>query len=187
MCNQFAEIANQNAPHRAAYNLIYEALMNVYPTELKRPDKKVYVSRISSSDDKSELTKRIIDEKKLQDYFVSIGYETHYRENLEEVDLIEDILYFRDVKTIAGISGAGLTNALFMQPGGNVIEISTPQITATKYDNAGFPEKHIRARHLFHPVLSFEKNHMFYQVPIHNKNAEEAINKLKNMGVEQLT
>lgn len=186
-CNHFAEIANQNPPFRPAYDLIYDTLMDLYPTELKEPWKKVYVSRLGSASDKDESTKRISDEKKLQDYFVSMGYEIHFRPNLDNQNLLEDILYFRDVKTIAGISGAGLTNALFMPRGGNVIEIAVPQITGTNNENSGFPETHIRARHLFHPVLAFEKGHIFYQVPIYNKNAEEAIIKLKKIGVDKLT
>lgn len=186
LSNNFSEISNQEQPYRAAYNLIYDRLLSIYPSKLISPDKKVYVSRIGYPDQGNtictELEKRIDDELKLIEHFIQNGYEIHYRGKLGESSIIEDIIYFRDVKTIAGLSGAGLVNAIFMPPGGNLIEIAVPILSAFGGEDDLFPERYIQARHLFHPATAFEKGHMMYQVPIKSKSAEEAISKIKDIG-----
>jgi hypothetical protein len=67
---------------------------------------------------------RMPNEDLLEEYFASIGYEVIYSEELKkDKSLIE---YFSSVKVLAGVSGGGLSNSIFMQPGSILLEITTP-------------------------------------------------------------
>jgi capsular polysaccharide biosynthesis protein len=159
------------------HNKIYDVFLKNYPTEVANPEKMVYVSRRNASID------RIDDERKIESFFESLGFEIFFRGNFGEQNLIEDIKYFRDVRVIAGLSGAGLTNSIFMPPGGLVIEISVPQITHVPEEHDLFPEIRCTARHLFHPASSFIKDHTHIQISVNDNSADTAINKIKRLGI----
>jgi len=177
--NEYYNISPMREPSVAMHNKIYNVLVGSYPTEIVEPKKMVYVSRRNASID------RIDDEKKIESFFENLGFEILFRGNFGEKDLVEDIKYFREVKVIAGLSGAGLTNSIFMPPGGLVIEISVPQIThvENQKEHDLFPEIRVTARHLFHPASSFIKDHTHIQIPVNDNSAETAINKIKRLGI----
>jgi Glycosyltransferase 61 len=62
------------------------------------------------------------DEKELEDFFRSEGYEIVYA---EDYGLIDQIKLFSEAKTIASVSGAGLFNLLWGNENTKVIEIMT--------------------------------------------------------------
>lgn len=62
------------------------------------------------------------DEKKLEDFFRSNGYEIIYA---EDYGLVEQIKMFSEAKTIASVSGAGLFNLLWCNEQTKGIEIMT--------------------------------------------------------------
>jgi len=177
--NEYYNISPMRETSKAMYNKIYEVFLKNYPTEIVKPEKMIYVSRRNASID------RIDDEKKIESFFENLGFEILFRGNFGEKDLVEDIKYFREVKVIAGLSGAGLTNSIFMPPGGLVIEISVPQIThvENQEEHDLFPEIRVTARHLFHPASSFIKDHTHIQIPVNDNSAETAINKIKRLGI----
>ena len=63
-------------PTYPAHNLIYETLLKHYPSDIKPPEKKVYVSRIGGG------IKRIDNEKIIEDFFVNQGFEIFNRKFL---------------------------------------------------------------------------------------------------------
>lgn len=100
------------------------------------PTRKLYISRKRTRTyflwDDQELKpgspyqndRRIYDEEQLEDYFAALGYEILYAEQFSDVR--EQIELFYSAKSIISASGSGLTNSIFMQPGSNVLEITTP-------------------------------------------------------------
>jgi hypothetical protein len=62
------------------------------------------------------------DEKELEDFFRSEGYEIVYA---EDYGLIDQIKLFSEAKTIASVSGAGLFNLLWSNQNTKIIEIMT--------------------------------------------------------------
>jgi hypothetical protein len=177
LINDYYRVNTKRHPTYPAHNLIYETLLKHYPSDIKPPEKKVYVSRINTK------IKRIDDEKIIEDFFASKGFEIFNKLDFGKSDILEDIKYFRDVKVIAGISGAGLVNAVFMQPGNLLIEIAVPLITHIPGKEDHYPYEHDSARHLFHPLSAFIKNHMLIQVPVNDNSAKNAVDKINNLGI----
>jgi capsular polysaccharide biosynthesis protein len=175
--NNYYYVGQQSEPSIAMHNIIYETLLKAYPSVLSNPEKMVYVSRRLSGQ------KRIDDCKKLENFFESLGFEIILRDQILDTDIVEEIKYFRDVKVIAGLSGAGLINSMFMQPGGTVIEIAVPQFTPIPRFEKVFPDIHLKARHLFTPPAAFIKNHNYIQIPVNDNSADNAINKLNSLGI----
>lgn len=69
---------------------------------------------------------RVDDESLIEQFFIDLGFEIVYPEDFLTFE--DQINYFNSVKTIASLTSAGLANALFMQKGGNMIELSTPLV-----------------------------------------------------------
>lgn len=65
------------------------------------------------------------DEKRLEDFLKSEGYEIVYA---EDYGLIDQIKLFSEAKTIASVSGAGLFNLLWSNQNTKVIEIMTNRL-----------------------------------------------------------
>lgn len=78
------------------------------------PSKKLYVSRARAS------RRKVLNETELTALLREHGFEIVEAEGLTLRDQIE---LFAQCKTLIGIHGAGLTNCLFMPPGGNVVEL----------------------------------------------------------------
>ena len=100
------------------------------------PHRKIYISRRKTRSyflwENQELKPgspyrsdhRIHEEDVLEDYFSSLGYEIMYAEHFSDVR--DQINTFYSAKSLISPSGSGLTNSIFMQPGTNVLEITTP-------------------------------------------------------------
>jgi hypothetical protein len=124
------------------------------------PNKKVYVSRkkvyfkddlfLFADKDKSNFAFnddiRLDNDKKMEDYFSSLGFEIVYPEDFDSME--SQIHFFSEVKTIASVSGSGLVNCLFMPNGGKVIELSAPILTDgiemvhSNFHSLTFPKQH---------------------------------------------
>lgn len=88
--------------------------------ESKKPGKKkIYISR-----GKAQFRK-IVNEKELITLLRDNGFEILYG---EDFSLAEQIDIFSSCQTLLGIHGAGLTNCLFMHPGGNVVELRKNEV-----------------------------------------------------------
>ena len=99
------------------------------------PEDKIYISRAKTRPrvfpESDLINNQLIhdDERVSQEYilektFRDLGFKIIYLEEIESFE--EQLSIMIKAKVIAGVSGAGLSNQLFMKPGGIVIEIATP-------------------------------------------------------------
>ncbi|WP_310621073.1 glycosyltransferase family 61 protein [Flexibacterium corallicola] len=90
--------------YRAAYEL----------SALQKPFRKIYVCRQDAK------IRQVLNEQKLIDLLGSYGFEVVTPGNLSHK---EQVKVFSEAKIVVGVHGAGLTNLMFTQPEGHVIEI----------------------------------------------------------------
>lgn len=165
------------------------------------PYKKIYVSRKKSEQQKEILSrgkllsgendkmqddskirhiglvyKRIDDEEKMEQFFVSHGFEIVYAEDFNN-NFINQINYFSKAKLLVGISGAGLTNAIFMKNGGHVVELSTSHFF--KEPNAIYNEIS-ETEHDFYKILSRMKNLFYHAIPNNNMSSDDVLEQISN-------
>ncbi len=154
----------------------------------KKPDKKVYVGRkkvtrtkteyqMFGNTDKSNLLftddKRLDNEEIMEKFFQSLGFEIIYPEDFGSFE--DQIKYFSTVKVLAGVTSAGLINAIFMPRGGTVLELSTPLLAIGR-----------EAVHHFYREISFLKQHTFISITNFRKS-QYIINSIKkNKGLVNL-
>jgi hypothetical protein len=99
------------------------------------------------------------DEKELEDFFRSEGYEIVYA---EDYGLIDQIKLFSEAKTIASVAGAGLFNLLWGNEDTKVLEIMTNPLYRYHFKEFG---EHVRVNYI--------------QIDSRNDSIKETIAKLK--------
>ena len=113
---------------------LYE-ISKPYQSDLE-PHRKVYCSRKKTKyqrgkailgDKKQEDLPykddvRLDDETKLEEYFISKGFEVVYPEDFD--NLYDQIRFFSSVHTLISVTSAALMNMCFMKPGTAVIELT---------------------------------------------------------------
>lgn len=120
---------------------------------------------------------RIDDERKLEAYLESVGVEIVVPEDFQSFD--DQIKYFNEVKTVMSLTSSGLTNAIFMQPGGNVLEFVTPLIAGT-HPVVGTDLSHAEeAMHNLYNLISFFKNHTYVGIQNKSRQVDELIANLE--------
>jgi hypothetical protein len=147
-------------------NLVYEFFKKKVTNPEVEPHKNVFVSR-SLVGDKDDVEaeglsylndRRIDDHIALENYFAALGYDVIHAEKFTSFQ--EQLDYFYSAKTIVGITGSGLTNAVFMQPGGMMVEIVTPLIVPIAFPGQ---LKDITAPFFVQEIHNFYKNLAYYQ------------------------
>ncbi|QWC57956.1 DUF563 domain-containing protein [Erythrobacter sp. 3-20A1M] len=78
------------------------------------PSRKIYVSRARSR------SRYVINEEEVTSSLIKKGFEVVYA---EELSFRDQVILFNQSRVLVSIHGAGLSNALFMQPGSSVIEL----------------------------------------------------------------
>lgn len=156
---------------------IEESAQDLYLNQ--KPDKKVYVSRKKVLRSKSEefLFRNVdrntlmyqddnrLDEPELMDeFFRKMGFQIVYPEDFK---IFEDqVRFFSTVKTLAGVTGSGLLNSIFMPRGGLVLEMSTPLLGNGRED-----------LHPFYREISFCKEHTYISMT-NSRNSKHMIDKI---------
>jgi hypothetical protein len=123
---------------------------------------------------------RIDDEKKIEEYFLSLGFEIVYPDEFKTFE--EQMQFFYNVDTVASLTSSGLTNACFMKPGSTVIEICTPLISFSEIGN-GVTDSGSKGQeelHHFYNVISTIMDHNHISIQNTNRSAEEVISKIEN-------
>lgn len=174
---------------------IYEFFGPYVKDTEQKPFRNVYVSRRRQDesyrkhkifDEKTGFSYdglRIDDEVALEKTFVDLGFEVVYPEDFNGFD--EQVNFFYSVKTIASLTSSGLTNAVFMQPGGTMIEIVSPVI-AKPISPDGVADPLQKGIHNFYKDISFLKEHTYIAIQNPNfkfedvRNTIESNEKLKN-------
>lgn len=124
---------------------------------------------------------RMDNHEALETYFADMGYDIIHSEKFSSFQ--EQLDYFYSVKTLASITGSGLTNATFMQPGGTVFEIVTPLVVSVP-----FPDRpkditspfYVQEIHNFYKNLAYYQNHVFAAVQNPNRDIDEFKKTLKD-------
>lgn len=136
----------------------------------------VYIKNGSYRDDA-----RMNDEWKIQQYFLDAGYEVIMtKQEFEAGGIAEQIRFMSEVAVLASISSSGLTNMLFMQPGGKVVELAAEVVVPS---HTG-PDGLVRTKQSVPPYyqLSFGMGHTHVMVPT-NRDPDVAIERLKKVEV----
>lgn len=165
--------------------------------EKNKTKKKVYLSRKNFSNrDLSFLLKgrlpyendnRIDDEKRLEEYFSSLGFEIVYPEEFQTFE--EQMHFFYNVDVVASLTSSGLTNACFMKPGSTVVEICTPLISFTRVGNGVTDAGSVGQEelHHFYNVISTMMDHNHISIQNNNRSSEEVISKIeKNKNLKNM-
>jgi capsular polysaccharide biosynthesis protein len=98
---------------------VYNYFINKYNITEEKPNKKIYISRKKIN----SVENRIDDEESLEVFFIKNGFKIVYPEEI--LTFKEQFKLFNSCSVLAGITGSGLTNLLFMQQHQIVIEIIT--------------------------------------------------------------
>lgn len=156
--------------------LAYEKLQVYLTNRNVTPFRKIYISR-KIRDTQVPVgvypDERISDHESMEKIFSDAGFEIAYPETFKRFE--DQLQYFYEAKVIAGISGSGLTNSLFMQPGQTVIEIVSP-LSVPHFDEG------IRSDlHHFYKELSFLKNHLLINIPNNDLGIEALLENTKNV------
>jgi len=170
-------------------NLIYEFLKPKVTNPDTKPTKNVFVSRgaMEPRDDVeaeglSFLNDcRMDDHKALENYFASLGYDIIHAEKFNSFQ--EQLDYFYSVKNIVSITGSGLTNAAFMQPGGSMFEIVTPLVVSVPPPDAPKDITNpffVQEIHNFYKNLAYYQDHTFACVQNPTRSFEEFKQKIKS-------
>lgn len=113
---------------------------------------------------------RIDDEIALEKVFLDLGFEVVYPEDFSGFD--EQVNFFNSVKTIVSLTSSGLTNGVFMQPGGTMVELVSPVI-ANPIAPDGEQESLQKGIHNFYKDIAFLKNHTFLAIQNPNFKVSE--------------
>jgi hypothetical protein len=172
--NNFRIIHYDLEPIRKA-SVVYEFFKERVSNPKAKPTRKVFISRalttgreydaptLSCSNDN-----RIDDHQKLDAMFASMGYEIVTTENLSSFQ--EQLDLFHETKVVASITGSGLANAAFMQPGQTLIEIITPLVVPVGVPGRAKDKTdpyYTQELHNFYKNLAFYKDHTYFG--IHNE------------------
>jgi hypothetical protein len=128
------------------------------------PYRKVYLSRGSGPDTPGS---RIDNEKKLMEYFTSIGFE--HTDQTHFADINDQIKFFYETKIVCGLTGSGLANILFMKDFQTVIEL----VSLMEFPGQNDTEPIKEEIHDFYKLIAFDKKHTLINIPNANKKHED--------------
>jgi hypothetical protein len=123
---------------------------------------------------------RLDNEEKLEEFFISQGFEVICPEDFQSLE--DQINYFYEVKTIVSITGGGLTNMVFMQNGGNVIELMTTLITNQSIGSKA-PSGLEEGQHHFYHSIAFRKNFSYFGIPNLDAKYDTLITRIEQDGI----
>lgn len=197
LINNFYHLVN---PTNAVFlaNSLFEISKEYIKDTNILPSKKVYLSRskigdrsynngnIQSLENIQNVPflhdNRIYNEKIIEDFFEQNGFEIVVPENFSSFE--EQINYFYSVKTLVSVTSSGITNSIFMQNGGNVIEFITPLLIHfwdKINDDGTFNYTHLQSeQHHFYHAISYIKDHNYIGIPNKTRNPEDLINRMLN-------
>jgi hypothetical protein len=171
----FAGDVDVYASHIAKASRLYKKYANVEQVE---PYRRVYLSRrnIMPRDMhhlpdglSTKVDHRLLDESVLENFFSKAGFEIVCPED-DFDSMASQIKYFNSVKTLASITSSGISNSMFMQPGGTILEIQTPFIGES--DSPGTGQESL---HLLYGPMSYILNNIYVSIPNNDKLSKTII------------
>jgi hypothetical protein len=163
-------------------NLIHEFFKKRVTDSTVEPTKNVLVSRgaigVRPPYDAEGLShksdERMDDHEALETYFADLGYDIVHAEKFSSFQ--QQLDYFYSVKTLVSLTGSGLTNAAFMQPGGIMFEIVTPLVVSVPFPDIAkdlTDPFYVQEIHNFYKNLAYYQNHTFACVQNPSRSVEE--------------
>lgn len=180
-------IKGSNHLDHNASNSVFNYFLPFIKDKDIKPSKNVYISRsyinqikkkfygdgLNSRLSRQEYS-RIKNEDSLENYFVEHGFEIVIPENFETFE--DQLNFFYQVKTAVAVTGGGLTNTMFMQEGGTVVELMTTLITETNASKQqGKSLEFEEAQHHFYHSIAFNKKHTYVGIRNLDTNADKLI------------
>lgn len=184
----------------ARLDLLSDFFLKQVKNKKKEPYRKVYVSRKkngwrSENHDAVNFSytndNRIDDHDKIEKIFSDLGFEIVYPEDFSNFQ--DQLEFFYSVKTLASLTSSGIVNAVFMQPGGNLIEVVTPLITVSPVITDEYLIAHginpkdyelsvdvVQEIHMFYHNLAFFKNHAYFGIPNYTRSSEKLLEFINN-------
>ena len=173
-----------------AGNNIYDFFSSWIKNKETKPFRKIYLSR--SFIQKGDFSKivlpgasfshdeRIDDEKLLENYLKDNGFEIIVPETY--FDTFEDqVNKFYEAKTIISLTGSGLINMVWMQPGCTVVELATSMVLPLNFADEENNIRHVEETiHHFFSTLSINKQHNYVAIPNTKRNAKNIIKNIEN-------
>jgi hypothetical protein len=166
--NNFIDICSSFDPFSA--KLLNSKTRKYLKSYSSVPFKKVFVAR-----DK-DLEQRIDSDERIKGFFVEAGFEVIYPEQFD--NFIDQINYFSECKVIAGISGSGLSNCIFMRPGGTMIELSS----LFKPDPSQYPFEY----HHYYRMMANAMQHLYFSISNLSEKEVDFINNKKALDILKL-
>lgn len=171
------------------FNFFKEYIDN--PNE--KPYRNVYLTRKKVLKDVKDLKQkaaklsfttddRVDSEERLGTIFESLGYEVVAPEDF--TDFRHQINFFHSVKTLASLTSSGLANALFMQPGGTIVEFSTPLVVLSPIlgaektiqdmlQDSEYDPQIAQELHMFYKLVAYLKSHTYISINNPNRSADD--------------
>lgn len=150
------------------------------------PNKMAYISRKMVPDDRSfvELSKpglgidrdvRIYNEHLLEEFLSERGFDIVSPESFESME--DQIRYFSQVHTIVSATSSGIANAMFMKPGGTVVEFPTTFLMM-QMEHGYPPYDSYESLHHLYAALSYVLGHNYVAIPNNTRQAEDIRDKI---------
>ncbi|MGE3401298.1 MAG: DUF563 domain-containing protein [Vicinamibacterales bacterium] len=115
-----------------------QRVLSQYPAAA-RPRRLIYVSRR----DATSSRQWVANEMAVEELFERRGFE---RLVMANYSLEEQVRLFREARVVAGVSGAGLADILFANPGTHVVTLLSDSLIRWYADQAGTRSRWVRAR-----------------------------------------
>jgi hypothetical protein len=187
--------------HSGARLDLLAEFFNHYVTKPKQvPYRKVFVSRKKmpwrentehAENFSFKHDNRIDDHSKIEKVFEDLGFEVMYPEDFKNFQ--QQLDFFYSVKTLASLTSSGIVNAVFMPPGGTIIEIVTPLITKSPIVSNEYLKEHnidpsdyeidintVQEIHMFYHNLAFMKEHAYVGIPNYFRDSDKVKNFIEN-------
>jgi hypothetical protein len=178
----------------ARLDLLYEYLTKHLTIAAdKSGERKIFISRNQVAESNfGEHTEnfsypndnRMDSHQEIEKVFFDMGFDIVYGEAIQTFE--EQIALFHSARVVAGVTGSGLTNAMFMKPGGILIELATPLITHSPLITEGYFEENdidpkdialdpnlVQELHMFYHNLAFFRDIVYVSIPNFHRKTEK--------------
>lgn len=169
-------------------NAVYDLCRKFIITEDVKPFRKVYLSRKSMGNRDYEDTfvdgpsfkndNRIDNEEILENFFTSIGFEV-VSPDIKFETFEDQVKFFYETETLVHLTGGGGTNAIFMQPRSNIVELVTTMVVNNNTREDGMKDSE-EALHHFYSAYAFNKDHNYISIQNKSRKATDIVNKINN-------
>lgn len=176
--NNFVFAGINSVKNDVLFDGLYERSLPFVKNPEVKPFRKVFISRKEHENRRnSAIDTRCDDQKALEDIFTAKGFEICYPER-DFNSFSDQVSYFYEAEVVAGLSGGGLTNTIFMQPEGKVIEL----LTTFKF-NYGLDETITEELHDYYQHIAYIKKHMLISISNIDRSSQSLDDLMKKFDV----